>query len=61
MNSVAHEPNLLASVGELYARLPEVRTLEPYELRGALWLLRYTDEAAPEAEIAAAVGVARGD
>jgi hypothetical protein len=45
-------------VRELYYRLPEVRTLEPYELQGTLWL---TNELAPEAEIAAAVEVARGD
>jgi hypothetical protein len=55
---VAHEPNLLTSVRELYSRLPEARTLGPYELRGALWLLHYTNELAPEAEIAAAVEVA---
>ncbi|MEJ7814976.1 MAG: hypothetical protein WKF53_07355 [Rubrobacter sp.] len=58
---VAHEPNLLTSVRELYSRLPETRTLEPYELQGMLWLLHYTNELAPEAEIAAAVEVARGD
>jgi hypothetical protein len=58
---VAHEPNLLASVRELYSRLPEARTLAPYELQGTHWLLHYTNELAPEAEIAAAVEVARGD
>lgn len=58
---VAHEPNLLASVRELYSRLPEARTLEPYERQGTLWLLHYTTELAREAEIAAAVEVARGD
>jgi hypothetical protein len=63
---VGHEPNLLASVRELYSRLPEVRTLAPYELQGTLWLLHYANELAPEAEttaavIAAAVEVARGD
>ena len=58
---VAHEPNLLASVRELYSRLPEARTLEPYELQGTLWLLHYTNELAHEAEIAAAMKVARGD
>ena len=40
---------------------PEARTLEPYELQGTLWLLHYTNELAPEAEIAAAMEVARGD
>jgi hypothetical protein len=58
---VAHEPNLLASVGELYSRLPETHSLVPYELQGTLWLLYYTNELAPEAEMAAAVEVARGD
>jgi hypothetical protein len=58
---VAHEPTLLASVRELYSRLPKVRTLAPYELQGTLWLLHYTNELSPEAEIAAAVEVARGD
>ena len=42
-------------------RLPEALTLEPYKLQGTLWLLHYTNELAPEAEIAAAVEVARGD
>ena len=58
---VAHEPNLLASVRELYSRLPEARNLEPCKLQGTLWLLHYTTELAPEAEIAAAVEVARDD
>jgi hypothetical protein len=58
---VAYEPNLLASVRELYSRLPETRTLKPNELQGMLWLLHYTNELAPEAGIAAAVEVARGD
>jgi hypothetical protein len=58
---VAHEPNLLASVRELYSRLPEARTLEAYELQGTLWLVHYTNGLAPEAEKAAAVEVARGD
>ena len=56
-----NEPDVPALVRELYSRLPEVRTLEPYELQGTLWLLHYTNELAPEAEIAAAVEVARGD
>ena len=56
-----NEPDVPALVRELYSRLPEARTLEPYELQGTLWLLHYTNELAPEAEIAAAVEVARGD
>jgi hypothetical protein len=41
--------------------LPEARTLEPYELQGMLWLLRYTDELLDEGELAAALEVARTD
>jgi hypothetical protein len=59
--SIQYDPNLLASIRELYSRLPETRTLEPYELQGTLWLLHYTNDLAPEAEIAAAVEAARGD
>ena len=42
-----NEPDVPALVRELYSRLPEVRTLEPYELQGTLWLLHYTNELAP--------------
>jgi hypothetical protein len=59
--SIQDDSNLLAAIRELYSRLPESRYLEPYELQSTLWLLRYTDDLAPEAEIAAAVEVARGD
>ena len=59
--SVHDDSNVFAAVRELYSRLPEVRTLEPYELQGTLWLLHYTNELAPEAEIAAVMEVARGD
>jgi hypothetical protein len=58
---VAHEPDLLASVRELYSRRPESRFLEAWELQRLLFLLSYTDGLAPEAEIAAAMEVARGD
>ena len=61
MNIVAHEPDLLASVRELYSRRPETRFLEPWEMQHALYSLGYCDGLAPEAEIAAAVEVARGD
>jgi hypothetical protein len=59
--SLPDEPDVPAMVRELYSRLPEARTLEPYELQGALWLLRYTDELLDEGEIAAAIEVARTD
>ena len=55
------EPDVPALVRELYSRLPEARTLEPYELQGTLWLLRYTDELLAESELAAAIEVARTD
>jgi hypothetical protein len=52
---------LLASVRNLYSRRPEAFYLEPWELQSLLWSLGYTDDLADEAEIAAAVEVARGD
>ena len=58
---VHNDSNVFAAVRELYFCLHEARTLEPYELQGTLWFLHYTNELAPEAEIAAAVEVARGD
>jgi hypothetical protein len=48
-------------VRELYSRRPEARYLEPYELQSLLWFLGYADELIPEAEIAAAIEVARTD
>jgi hypothetical protein len=61
MNIVAHEPNLLASVRELYSRRPETRFREAWELQHLLFSLGYTDDLADEAEIAAAIEVARTD
>ena len=61
MNIVADEPNLLASIREIYSRRPESRFLEPWELQSLLFLLGYTNGLAPEAEIAANMDVARGD
>jgi hypothetical protein len=52
---------LLASVRNLYSRRPEAFYLEPWELQSLLWSLGYTNDLADEAEIAAAVEVARGD
>jgi non-homologous end joining protein Ku len=46
---------------ELYSRRPETRDLEPYELQSILWSLNYTDELVDEANIAAAIEVARTD
>jgi hypothetical protein len=60
-NIVAHEPNLLALVRELYSRRSETRFLEVRELQSLLFLLGYCDVLTPEAEIEAAMEVARGD
>lgn len=58
---VTHEPDLLASVRELHSLLPDTRYLEPWELQHVLFSLNYTNGLAEEADIAAAVEVARGD
>jgi hypothetical protein len=52
---------LLPAVRDLYSRLPEYRHLQPWELQWMLYALNYTDDLADEAEIAAAVEVARRD
>ena len=54
-------PCLLAAVRELFSRLPETRCLEPWELQHVLYSLGYTDDLAHEAEITAAIDVARTD
>jgi len=59
--SIQDDSNLLAAIRELYSRLPEMRCCEPWELQTILFSLGYTDDLAPEAEIAAAVEVARTD
>jgi hypothetical protein len=53
--------HLLPASRDLYSRLPEIYYLEPWELQSALFVLGYTEDLADEAEIAAAVEVARGD
>ncbi len=52
---------LLPAVRGLYSRLPETYLLEPWELAHVLFSLGYTDDLADEAQIAAAVEVARTD
>jgi hypothetical protein len=52
---------LLPALRDLYSRLPETYHLEPWELQHVLFSLGYTDDLADEAEIAAAVEVARTD
>ena len=61
MNIVAHEPDLLALVRDLFSRHPEARFREAWELQHLLFSLGYTTGLVPEAEIAAAVEVARAD
>ena len=52
---------LLPALRDLYSRLPEMHYRQPWELQHVLFSLGYTDDLADEAEIAAAVEVARGD
>ncbi len=52
---------LVPAVRDLYSRLPEMYFRQPWELVHVLFSLGYTDDLADEAEIAAAVEVARGD
>jgi hypothetical protein len=59
--SIQDDSNLLAAIRELYSRLPEMRGLEPWELQHVLFSLGYTNDLAPEVEIAAAIEVARTD
>jgi hypothetical protein len=50
---------LLPLIRDLYSKHPETITLEPWELQHVLWSLGYSDELEDEAEIAAALAVAR--
>jgi len=52
---------LLPAVRGLYSRQPEYFHHEPWELVHVLFSLGYTDDLADEAEVAAAVEVARTD
>ena len=52
---------LLPAVRELCSRRPETYLLEPWELQHVLFSLGYTEDLEDEAEIAAAVEVARQD
>jgi hypothetical protein len=61
MNIIANEPNLLGLIRELYSRRPEALYLEVWEVQSLLFLLGYTDSLAPDADIAAAMEVARSD
>jgi hypothetical protein len=59
--NLRYRQNVLAMLRELYSRRPEARDLEPYELQSLLWSLNYTHELLDEAEISAAIEVARTD
>jgi len=52
---------LVAALRDLYRRRPETSHFQSWELQWMLYALNYTDELENEAEIAAAVEVARGD
>jgi hypothetical protein len=52
---------LLPAIRELYSRHPEYFHHEPWELQHVLFSLGYVEDLAGEAEIAAAVEVARED
>jgi hypothetical protein len=52
---------LLPLIRELFSRRPEYRYHAAWELQWQLYALNYVDDLAGEAEIAAAVEVARGD
>ena len=51
----------LPMLRDLYSKHPDARYREPYKLQSLLWSLGYTDHLADEAEIAAAIEVARTD
>jgi hypothetical protein len=53
--------DVLPIIRELFSRFPEYRHYQPWELQWLLFALGYTDNLASEAEIGAAVEVARDD
>jgi hypothetical protein len=59
--SIQDDLNLLAVIREVYSRLPETYYLQPWELQHILFSLEYTDDLADEAEIDAAINIARTD
>jgi hypothetical protein len=52
---------LVPALRDLYSRLPEMYYRQPWELQHVLFSLGYVDDLVDEAEIGAAVAVARGD
>jgi hypothetical protein len=61
MGGAVNFAQLLPTIRKLYSRRPEYLAHEAWELVHVLYSLIYTDDLAGEAEIAAAVEVARGD
>ena len=61
LNLAVNSAQLLPAIRDLYSRHPEYFHHEPWELVHVLYSLNYTDDLADEAEIAAAVEVARED
>jgi hypothetical protein len=59
MGGAVNSTHLLPAIRDLYSRHPEMYDLEAWELQSALFVLGYTEDLAGEAEIAAAVEVAR--
>jgi hypothetical protein len=57
----ADSRKILPMLRELFSRRLEARCLEPWELQSLLFLLGYTSGLVNEAEIAAAIEVARTD
>jgi hypothetical protein len=49
--SIILDEDVLPGIRQLFSRLPETRSLEPYELQSLLWSLGYTEDLAPEAAI----------
>jgi hypothetical protein len=61
LSGAVNAAQLLPCIRDLYSRLPEMYYRQPWELQHVLFSLGYTDDLINEAEIAAAVEVARGD
>jgi hypothetical protein len=58
---VGRTVNLLPAIGDIFSKHPEYWHHESWELAHVLFSPNYTDDLADEAEIAAAVEVARSD
>jgi hypothetical protein len=61
MGGTVNSAQLLPAIRDLYSRHPEYLDHEAWELVHVLYSLNYTDDLAGEAEISAAVEVARTD